>query len=182
MNTKARPPAARRPPPAALKEYSDERLIVSVPPFWLETTFERLSRRKVYFQAKKEGPNIVTKGPVTAEDDPKGVSDERVGRAPAQAAPERDAGEVQACPQTVPGPTLEPGVFDQRLRACSKTASSTWRILYHQSITGSAFTSVALPLIGAVGAISAGWLSDTLIEWRQARVCAWIWNARPRSK
>jgi OPA family glycerol-3-phosphate transporter-like MFS transporter len=41
-----------------------------------------------------------------------------------------------------------------------------------RTIKGSAFTAVALPLIGAVGAVSAGWISDTLFGKRRAPVCA----------
>ncbi|MDY0002703.1 MAG: MFS transporter [Polyangia bacterium] len=56
-------------------------------------------------------------------------------------------------------------------------AFMNWAVQYmadfhHQSIKGSAFTAVALPLIGAVGAISAGWISDTLFDRRRAPVCA----------
>jgi sugar phosphate permease len=44
---------------------------------------------------------------------------------------------------------------------------------YHgRSIKGSAFTAVALPLIGAVGAVSSGWASDTLFGKRRAPLCA----------
>ncbi|MBM4396100.1 MAG: MFS transporter [Deltaproteobacteria bacterium] len=39
-------------------------------------------------------------------------------------------------------------------------------------IKGSAFTAVALPLIGALGAISAGWVSDTIFNRRRAPVAA----------
>jgi OPA family sugar phosphate sensor protein UhpC-like MFS transporter len=41
-----------------------------------------------------------------------------------------------------------------------------------RSIKGSALTAVAIPLIGAVGAIAAGWFSDTLFGKRRAPVCA----------
>jgi len=40
------------------------------------------------------------------------------------------------------------------------------------SIKGSAFMAVALPLIGSVGAVSAGWASDRLFDKRRAPVCA----------
>lgn len=56
-------------------------------------------------------------------------------------------------------------------------AFMNWAVQYmadfhHQTIKGSAFTAVALPLIGAVGAVSAGWISDTLFDKRRAPVCA----------
>jgi OPA family sugar phosphate sensor protein UhpC-like MFS transporter len=41
-----------------------------------------------------------------------------------------------------------------------------------RTIKGSAFTAVALPLIGSVGAIAAGWASDTVFGKRRAPVCA----------
>lgn len=41
-----------------------------------------------------------------------------------------------------------------------------------QSIKGSAFTAVALPLIGSAGAVFAGWASDHLFGRRRAPVCA----------
>jgi OPA family sugar phosphate sensor protein UhpC-like MFS transporter len=41
-----------------------------------------------------------------------------------------------------------------------------------RSIKGSALTAVAIPLIGSLGAISAGWMSDTLFGKRRAPVCA----------
>jgi len=41
-----------------------------------------------------------------------------------------------------------------------------------RSIKGSALMAVAIPLIGSVGAISAGWASDTLFGKRRAPVCA----------
>lgn len=41
-----------------------------------------------------------------------------------------------------------------------------------RSIKGSAMTAVAIPLIGSLGAISAGWISDTLYAKRRAPVCA----------
>ncbi len=41
-----------------------------------------------------------------------------------------------------------------------------------RSIKGSAFTAIAIPLIGSVGAISAGWASDRLFGKRRAPVCA----------
>lgn len=52
-----------------------------------------------------------------------------------------------------------------------------WAVTYmkdfhHQDIKKSAFMSIALPLIGAVGAVSAGWISDNLFGKRRAPVCA----------
>jgi sugar phosphate permease len=52
-----------------------------------------------------------------------------------------------------------------------------WSVLYMKefqgrTIKGSAFMSVAFPLIGSVGAISAGWASDNLFGKRRAPVCA----------
>ncbi len=52
-----------------------------------------------------------------------------------------------------------------------------WTVTYMkdfhgQDIKKSAFMSVALPLIGAVGAVSAGWISDNLFGKRRAPVCA----------
>ncbi|MSU58133.1 MAG: MFS transporter [Pedosphaera sp.] len=41
-----------------------------------------------------------------------------------------------------------------------------------RSIKGSALTAVAIPLIGSLGAISAGWMSDTWFGKRRAPVCA----------
>ncbi len=41
-----------------------------------------------------------------------------------------------------------------------------------RSIKGSALTAVAIPLVGSLGAISAGWFSDTLFGKRRAPVCA----------
>jgi OPA family sugar phosphate sensor protein UhpC-like MFS transporter len=41
-----------------------------------------------------------------------------------------------------------------------------------QSIKGSAFTAIAIPLIGSLGAIAAGWASDHLFGRRRAPVCA----------
>jgi len=41
-----------------------------------------------------------------------------------------------------------------------------------RSIKGSALTAVVIPLIGSLGAISAGWFSDTLFGKRRAPVCA----------
>lgn len=41
-----------------------------------------------------------------------------------------------------------------------------------RSIKGSAFTAVAIPLIGSLGAITAGWMSDALFGKRRAPVCA----------
>jgi OPA family glycerol-3-phosphate transporter-like MFS transporter len=51
-----------------------------------------------------------------------------------------------------------------------------WSITYMadfqgRSIKGSAFTAVVIPLIGSVGAISAGWFSDTVFGKRRAPVC-----------
>ncbi len=56
-------------------------------------------------------------------------------------------------------------------------AFMNWAVTYMndfhgRSIKGSAFTAVALPLIGAVGAVSAGWFSDRLFHGRRAPVCA----------
>jgi OPA family sugar phosphate sensor protein UhpC-like MFS transporter len=52
-----------------------------------------------------------------------------------------------------------------------------WTVTYMkdfhgQDIKKSAFMSIALPLIGAVGAVSAGWISDNLFGKRRAPVCA----------
>ena len=52
-----------------------------------------------------------------------------------------------------------------------------WSVQYMKdfqgrSIKGSALTAVAIPLIGSLGAISAGWISDTLFGKRRAPVCA----------
>jgi OPA family sugar phosphate sensor protein UhpC-like MFS transporter len=44
--------------------------------------------------------------------------------------------------------------------------------VHGRTLKGSAFTAVALPLIGAVGAVSAGWVSDNLFGKRRAPVCA----------
>ena len=41
-----------------------------------------------------------------------------------------------------------------------------------RTIKGSAFTAVAIPLIGSVGAITAGWASDNIFGKRRAPVCA----------
>lgn len=41
-----------------------------------------------------------------------------------------------------------------------------------RSIKGSAFTAIVIPLIGSLGAISAGWASDHLFGKRRAPVCA----------
>jgi OPA family glycerol-3-phosphate transporter-like MFS transporter len=41
-----------------------------------------------------------------------------------------------------------------------------------RTIKGSAFTAVALPLIGSLGAVTAGWASDALFGKRRAPVCA----------
>lgn len=56
-------------------------------------------------------------------------------------------------------------------------AFMNWSIQYMadfqgRSIKGSAFTAILIPLIGSVGAISAGWASDTLFRKRRAPVCA----------
>lgn len=41
-----------------------------------------------------------------------------------------------------------------------------------RTIKGSAFTAVAIPLIGSLGAITAGWASDNVFGKRRAPVCA----------
>jgi sugar phosphate permease len=56
-------------------------------------------------------------------------------------------------------------------------AFMNWAVQYMadfhgRSITGSAMIAVALPLIGALGAMSAGWISDTVFGKRRAPVCA----------
>ena len=56
-------------------------------------------------------------------------------------------------------------------------AFMNWAVQYMadfhgRSIKGSAFTAIALPLIGSVGAISAGHISDTWFGKRRAPVCA----------
>ena len=56
-------------------------------------------------------------------------------------------------------------------------AFMNWAVQYMadfhgRSIKGSAFTAIALPLIGSLGAISAGFISDTLFGKRRAPVCA----------
>jgi len=56
-------------------------------------------------------------------------------------------------------------------------AFMNWAVQYMtdfhgRSIKGSAFMAVALPLIGSVGAVSAGWASDSLFGKRRAPVCA----------
>jgi sugar phosphate permease len=56
-------------------------------------------------------------------------------------------------------------------------AFMNWSVQYMadfhgRSIKGSAFTAVALPLIGSVGAVSAGFFSDKLFGGRRAPVCA----------
>lgn len=56
-------------------------------------------------------------------------------------------------------------------------AFMNWSVTYMkdfhgQSIKESAFMAVALPLIGSVGAISAGWASDNLFGSRRAPLCA----------
>lgn len=52
-----------------------------------------------------------------------------------------------------------------------------WTVQYmtdyhHSSIRGGAFKAVVIPLVGAVGAVAAGWLSDTVFGKRRAPVCA----------
>jgi OPA family glycerol-3-phosphate transporter-like MFS transporter len=52
-----------------------------------------------------------------------------------------------------------------------------WSVQYmadfqERSIKGSALTAVAIPLIGSLGAIAAGWVSDTWFHKRRAPVCA----------
>ncbi|HNU68936.1 MAG TPA: MFS transporter [Myxococcota bacterium] len=52
-----------------------------------------------------------------------------------------------------------------------------WAVTYMadfqgQAIKDSAFKAVALPLIGAIGAVSAGWMSDKLFHKRRAPLCA----------
>ena len=52
-----------------------------------------------------------------------------------------------------------------------------WAVTYMadfqgQPIKHSAFMAVALPLIGAIGAVSAGWMSDKLFHKRRAPLCA----------
>ena len=52
-----------------------------------------------------------------------------------------------------------------------------WSIQYMadfqgRSIKGSAFTAILIPLVGSLGAISAGWASDTIFGKRRAPVCA----------
>jgi OPA family sugar phosphate sensor protein UhpC-like MFS transporter len=56
-------------------------------------------------------------------------------------------------------------------------AFMNWAVQYMadfhgRTIKGSAFMAVALPLIGSVGAVSAGWASDRLFGKRRAPVCA----------
>jgi len=41
-----------------------------------------------------------------------------------------------------------------------------------RSIKGSALTAVVIPLVGSLGAIAAGWISDTVFGKRRAPVCA----------
>lgn len=49
----------------------------------------------------------------------------------------------------------------------------TYMAEFHgQPIKNSAFMAVALPLIGAIGAVLAGWLSDKLFHKRRAPLCA----------
>jgi OPA family sugar phosphate sensor protein UhpC-like MFS transporter len=52
-----------------------------------------------------------------------------------------------------------------------------WTVQYmtdyhHSTIRGGAFKAVVIPLVGAVGAVAAGWLSDTVFGKRRAPVCA----------
>ncbi len=52
-----------------------------------------------------------------------------------------------------------------------------WAVTYMadfhgQPIKNSAFKAVALPLIGAVGAVAAGWMSDKIFHKRRAPLCA----------
>jgi len=52
-----------------------------------------------------------------------------------------------------------------------------WTVQYmagfqDQSIKGSAFTAIAIPLIGTLGAVAAGWASDHVFGRRRAPVCA----------
>jgi len=56
-------------------------------------------------------------------------------------------------------------------------AFMNWAVQYMadfhgRTIKGSAFTAVALPLIGSLGAVFAGWASDHLFGKRRAPVCA----------
>lgn len=56
-------------------------------------------------------------------------------------------------------------------------AFMNWSVQYMadfqgRSIQGSAFTSVVIPVVGAVGAVSAGWVSDRWFGRRRAPVCA----------
>jgi OPA family glycerol-3-phosphate transporter-like MFS transporter/OPA family sugar phosphate sensor protein UhpC-like MFS transporter len=56
-------------------------------------------------------------------------------------------------------------------------AFMNWSVQYMadfhgRTIKGSAITAVALPLIGALGAMSAGWVSDAVFGKRRAPVCA----------
>lgn len=56
-------------------------------------------------------------------------------------------------------------------------AFMNWSVQYMadyqgRTIQGSAFTSVVIPLVGAVGAVSAGWVSDAWFGRRRAPVCA----------
>lgn len=56
-------------------------------------------------------------------------------------------------------------------------AFMNWAVQYladfhGRSVKNSAVTAVVLPLIGSLGAISAGWASDTLFDKRRAPVCA----------
>jgi sugar phosphate permease len=52
-----------------------------------------------------------------------------------------------------------------------------WTVQYmtdyhHSTIRGGAFKAVVIPLVGALGAVGAGWLSDTVFGKRRAPVCA----------
>jgi sugar phosphate permease len=56
-------------------------------------------------------------------------------------------------------------------------AFMNWSVQYMtdfqgRSIKGSAFTAVAIPLLGSLGAVSAGWVSDEWFGRRRAPVCA----------
>lgn len=43
---------------------------------------------------------------------------------------------------------------------------------HHQTIKGSAFLAVVFPLIGALGALASGWISDRFFDSRRAPVCS----------
>jgi len=52
-----------------------------------------------------------------------------------------------------------------------------WTVQYmtdyhHRTIRGGAFMAVVIPLVGALGAVASGWLSDTVFGKRRAPVCA----------